>query len=158
MAEKGMYPILRNEDYNINILGKQVYGDEPDDISEVMLNTVGAYTKRGNVRYIAYREYDEDDPASSHTSVLKVEENRVTVIQGESASRMILEQGKRHRCHYDTGVSTMTLGIFTTKLETDLADTGGKLNIKYTLDINSTLSSSNELTVEVRRRDIRQQI
>lgn len=140
---------MLQEDFNIFIKGIQSLDNESGEIN---LNTMGTYTRRGNTRFIAYKEYDADNPAKSHTAVLKVEPGKVTVSHGHSGSRLILEKGKRHLCMYDTGFGAITMGVFTSFLEDNLQDSGGKLQVKYTLDIDSNLSSCNEIQVEVRRR------
>ncbi|WP_322200786.1 DUF1934 domain-containing protein [Acutalibacter intestini] len=134
------------EDYNINIKGRQIYAE---DTGEVVLSTTGSYTQRDDVRYIAYKEYDDEDPRVSHTAVLKVEPGKVTMMRAGSTTRLILEKGRRHLCLYDTGFGSMTVGVFTSELRQALDQTGGSLEIKYTLDIDSNLSSRNELLVEV---------
>ncbi len=137
---------MLKEDYTINIIGKQRYEEE---IGEVTLSTTGTYKERGNVRFIAYKEYDEDNPRLSFTAVLKVEPDKVTMSRAGSSTRLILEKGRRHLCLYDTGYGAMTVGVFTSEVKSALDKTGGVLEIKYTLDIDSNLSSSNELLVEV---------
>lgn len=137
---------MLKDDYTINIIGKQIYDD---DSGEVTLSTTGTYSERNGVRFIAYKEYDEDDPRLSHTAVLKVEPGKVTMMRAGSATRLILELGRRHFCYYDTGFATLTVGVFTSELNSALTDSGGSLEIKYTLDIDSNLSSQNELRVEV---------
>lgn len=138
---------MLKEDYTINITGRQVY--EEEDTGEVCLSTTGTYSEREGVRFIAYKEYDEEDPRLSHTAVLKVEPGKVTMMRAGSSTRLILELGRRHFCHYDTGFGTLTVGVFTSELKEALHSRGGSLEIKYTLDIDSNLSSSNELLVEV---------
>lgn len=140
---------MLKEDYDINIIGKQVYEEEQGEIS---LSTTGTYTERGGARFIAYKEYDEDDPKLSHTSVLKVEPGKVTMMRAGSATRLILEKGRRHLCLYDTGYGSLTVGVFTSELRSSLGKEGGRLDIKYTLDIDSNLSSSNEIKVEIKPR------
>lgn len=115
----------------------------------MVLSTTGSYTQRDDVRYIAYKEYDDEDPRVSHTAVLKVEPGKVTMMRAGSTTRLILEKGRRHLCLYDTGFGSMTVGVFTSELRQALDQTGGSLEIKYTLDIDSNLSSRNELLVEV---------
>ena len=134
------------EDYTINIKGKQIY---EEDTGEITLSTVGTYKERDGIQFIAYKEYDEEDARLSHTAVLKVEPGKVTMIRAGSATRLILEKGRRHLCLYDTGFGSMTVGVFTSELRAALDQTGGSLEIKYTLDIDSNLSSRNELRVEV---------
>jgi len=138
------------EDYNISITGRQLYTAE--DRGEVTLSTTGTYTQREGARFIAYKEYDEDDPKLAHTAVLKIEPGKVTMIRQGSSTRLILEEGRRHLCLYDTGFGSLTVGVFTSRLNADLGHEGGSLDIRYTLDIDSNLSSQNELTVTVAPR------
>ncbi len=142
---------MLKEDYEINIVGKQFYNEEDGlEPGEVTLRTTGTYTERGGARFIAYKEYDEDNPKVSYTSVLKVEPGKLTMIRAGSATRLILEQGRRHLCVYDTGYGTLSVGVFTSELSSSLGRKGGRLHVKYTLDIDSNLSSSNEIQVEVK--------
>ncbi len=141
---------MLKDDYNIHITGRQYYaGDDVIEPGEVKLSTTGTYTERGGTRFIAYKEYDEDDPKISYTSVLKIEPGKVTMMRSGSATRLILEQGRRNLCLYDTGFGTLSLGVFVSELRSSLDKQGGSLSVKYTLDIDSNLSSSNEIEVEV---------
>lgn len=140
---------MLREDFDINIIGRQAY---ENDTQEISLNTTGTYTRRGGAWFIAYKEYDTEDPKISYTSVLKVEPGKVTMMRAGSSTRLILEQGKRHLCLYDTGYGTLTVGVFTSELREELGEQGAFLDIRYTLDIDSNLSSSNEITVEVKPR------
>lgn len=137
---------MLKEDYTINIIGRQTYDD---DAGKITLSTTGTYTVKPEASFIAYREYDEDDPRVSHTAVLKVEPGKVTMMRAGSSTRLILEEGRRHLCLYDTGFGPLTVGVFTSELSMALGQNGGYMEIKYTLDIDSNLSSQNELRVEV---------
>lgn len=141
---------MLKEDYDIHIIGKHQYPE--DEPGEIALSTTGTYSQRGGARFIAYKEYDEDDPKTAHTSVLKIEPGKVTMIRSGSSTRLILEEGRRHLCLYDTGFGSLTVGVFTSQLRDSLKKQGGSLRIKYTLDIDSNLSSQNEIHVEVKPR------
>lgn len=141
---------MLKDDYQIDIIGRQVYGADDPEPGEVSLRTTGTYTERGGARFIAYKEYDEENPRVAHTAVLKVEPGKVTMMRAGSATRLILEEGRRHLCVYDTGYGTLSVGVFTSKLRSSLSRSGGKLHVQYTLDIDSNLSSCNELEVRVR--------
>lgn len=134
------------EDYTINIIGRQFYAG---DKGEVCLSTIGTYQQRDGVRFIIYKEYDEANPRIAHTTSLRVEPGKVTMSRSGSTTRLILEKGRRHFCLYDTGYGSLTVGVFTRELRQSLDDAGGFLEIHYTLDIDSNLSSHNELLVEV---------
>lgn len=136
------------ENYMISIVGKQQADGET---GEIRLETLGSYVQKGDHWYIVYKEYDEDNPNRYQTSILKVEKNdKVTLMRGNSSTRLILEKGKRHLCQYDTGYGTLMVGIFTSSFDSTLDASGGSLQVRYTLDINSALSSNNEILITVK--------
>ncbi len=148
-----------NEDYLISIKGKQ---ETDGETGEVELTTVGSYIQKGNSRYILYKEYTEAK-GKPGTSILKIEGNsKVTLIRGDGDNtRLILEKGKRHLCQYDTGYGSLMIGVFTSRVHSDLGDVGGRLELSYTLDVNSSLSSRNDLFITVREakgKDVKDRI
>ncbi len=145
------------ENFLISIKGRQRVNGET---GEVEVTALGSYIHRGKSRYIVYQDYASDDDPAPRTSILKVEgSDRLTLMRkGGDNTRLILENGKRHLCQYDTGFGSLTVGIFTSRLISRLDDTGGSLDISYTLDINSALSSINELSItikEVKTSDVK---
>lgn len=142
---------MLKDEYNINIVGRQFYqADVAAEPGEITLQTTGTYTERGSARFIAYKEYDSENPKLTFTSVLKVEPGKVTMMRTGTSTRLILEEGRRHMCFYDTGYGALSVGVFTSELKTALDKSGGRLSIKYTLDIDSNLSSRNEIEVEIK--------
>ncbi len=137
------------EKYWISIVGRQKIDGET---GEVEVNTLGNYVRKGNSRYIVYKEYDSDTSQTPRTSILKVEEGeKMTLMRGKGDStRLILENGKRHFCSYDTGFGCMTVGVFTQSFRSNLTDEGGSLDVSYTLDVDSALSSFNDLHITVK--------
>ncbi|MCI9273314.1 MAG: DUF1934 domain-containing protein [Clostridiales bacterium] len=140
------------ENYLISIVGKQYVDGEK---GEIQMTTLGSYVTKGKNRFIMYKEYDEDNPSSKITSILKIEGNqKVTLIRnGGQNSRLILEKGQRHLCHYDTGYGSMMVGVFANRIHTDLTDNGGKLEVSYSLDINSGLTSINEIFINIKEAE-----
>ncbi len=139
------------ENYLISILGRQHADGET---GEIQVTTLGSYVKKGNNRYITYKEYDNEEGGKPVTSVLKVEgDDKVTLMRGAGSTRLVLENGKRHLCQYDTGYGHMMIGVFTSQLHSSLTDEGGKLEVSYTLDINSNLSSSNEILITIKEAE-----
>ena len=83
--------------------------------------------------------------------VTEVENGRVTLLRsGGDETRLVLEHGRRHLCRYDTGFGAMTVGVYTHEMKNELGDEGGRLSVRYTLDVNSALASVNEILVTVR--------
>ncbi len=141
---------MLHDDYQICITGRQVYDGGDLEPGEVTLQTTGTYRERPGAQFIAYKEYDEDDPRVCHTAILKVEPQRLTMMRQGSDTKLILEKGRRHLCLYDTGLGTFSVGVFTSELSSTLSHRGGRLSVKYTLDVDSTLSSANEIEVSIK--------
>lgn len=138
------------QDFVINIIGKQ-YVDNEEDKIEVM--TLGHYTEKNGHRYIIYKEYDDENGDQEKTTIVKVESgSKIAIIRpGLYESRLLLELGRRHQCHYRTLVGDLMIGVFTDRISMNLDDEGGTLDVSYTLDFNSGLASRNEFHIEVKR-------
>lgn len=143
---------MLEENYLISIRGRQIVDEQA---GEIEVTTLGSYVKKGNARYIVYKEYDEED-GSSETSILKIDGNDhcVTLMRGGAdGTRLILEKGRRHLCNYSTAAGNMTMGVFTSGMESTLDDNGGNVRVNYTLDLNANLSSINEIFITVKEAD-----
>lgn len=142
----------RNDNYLISVTGIQEVDGERDKIE---LTTVGSYmiNSRGKT-YIGYKEYDEDNPAISSNNVVKVEsDDKVTIIRnGGKQTRLILEKGKRHQCHYRTIMGDLMIGVFTDTISNNLTEKGGKLFVSYELDFNNEFISKNEFYIDVKEK------
>lgn len=141
---------MLKDEYYINIIGRQSYSDDTIESGEVTLKTTGTYTQRDGARFVSYKEYDSENPRVYCTSVLKVEDGRVTMMRTGTSTRLILEHGRRHTCIYDTGCGALSVGVYTSELSSNLDENGGTLKIKYTLDIDSNLTSLNEIEVDIK--------
>lgn len=140
------------KNYLVSIIGSQEVDGKKDNIEVI---TDGIYeTKNGN-RYIKYKEYYEDGKDKKSSNVIKIEdENMVTIIhKGENSSRLLLEKGRRHQCHYRTIAGDLLIGVFTDTIKSSLSDKGGDLYVKYTLDFNSDLVSQNEFKINIKEKD-----
>ncbi len=144
--------MAKNENYLISVTGIQEVDGEKDQIE---LTTVGSYliNSRGNT-YIGYKEYDEDNPSITSNNVVKVErDDKVTIIRnGGQQTRLILEKGKRHQCHYRTIMGDLMIGVFTDTIKNELHDKGGKLHVSYELDFNNEFISKNEFYIDVKEK------
>lgn len=69
---------------------------------------------------------------------------------GNIPSNFVIEKDKKHHCHYGTPYGDFMLGVFTHDIVNDLDDDGGDLYFKYTLDVNSSYISDNEVYINVK--------
>lgn len=141
----------KNNEYLISVTGIQEVDGEKDKIE---LQTVGNYMIKSDRAYIGYKEYDEENPSISSNNIVKVEnENKVTITRnGEIKTRLILEKGRRHQCHYRTIMGDMIIGVFADTIKNELNENGGKLHVSYSLDFNNELISNNEFYIDVQEK------
>ncbi len=135
-----------NKEALITIRGVQNADGERD---EVELFTTGRFSRKGESFCISYDETEATGFAGTRTT-LQVDPERVTMSRsGRARSQLIIEQGVRHLCNYDTGYGPLTIGIFGDKIVSSLGENGGELAFKYSLDIETALASENEVYVNV---------
>ncbi len=140
------------EDYIINIDGYQQSGGEKETLS---LFTLGSFEKKDGRYFISYHDSEATGFAGDVTTLEVIGNKQVTVRrQGKTFSELIIENGKRHQCHYDTGFGTMILGIHADEIKNSLTEGGGNLRFRYRLDVNSSEVSENQLNITVRENTI----
>lgn len=117
--------------------------------SETELLTKAEYRKTKDSLIISY----EDTSATGFegcVTTLKVEKNLAASIvrKGTANSSLNLEMGKKHFCQYGTPYGDFRIGVYTHSIKNDL-ENGGNLYMKYTLDINSSHLSDNEIILKI---------
>ncbi len=141
----------KKNEYLISVTGIQEVDGDKDKIE---LQTIGSYLLKPNRAYIGYKEYDEDNPSISSNNLIKVEsDNLVTIIRnGQVETRLILEKGRRHLCHYRTPAGSLMIGVSTDTINNELNEKGGKLHVSYSLDFNNELISNNEFYIDIQEK------
>ncbi len=122
--------------------------DEEKDTTELF--TFGAMEQfDGGFRL----HYDESEATGFEGSsvTLEVSDNMVTMTRsGKVISSLFIEKGKKHHCHYGTEFGDFMIGVCTDEIRNELKSTGGDVYLRYTLDINSSYMSENEMHINVK--------
>ncbi len=123
--------------------------DGEEDVMELM--TVGNLFVKDGKQIITYKE-SEATGFEGTTTMLELTGNSSVILKrrGASRSELIIEKGRRHLCHYDTGAGDIMIGVFSDSITNTLGETGGDVSFKYSLDINSSLASENEVYINVK--------
>ena len=126
-----------------------IEGDE----DELNLITFGTFKEKWNKKYIIYKEYNENIPEKFKICIIKIDnKNMVTLIKNDvSQTRLILETGKRHYSPYYTDVGSIMMGVFTNYVNFEKYEDKVILNLKYSLEFNSSIMSINEIKIEAVR-------
>ncbi len=136
------------KDVLINIKGSQSAEGGNETLEMI---TVGKLSKKNGNYYLSYPECDENG-MEGVTTMLKIDQNQSVVLQrsGDIHSRMLIEKNRRHISHYDTGFGGMMVGVFGESVRSTIKDDGGELFMRYTVDINSSYTSTNEISISVK--------
>lgn len=121
--------------------------------SETELLTQAEVILNKNSGTIIYEDTEATGFEGSVTTI-KVKGNKeASVIRtGSANSFMSLEVGNRHFCQYGTPFGSMQIGIYTDSIENTLSE-NGRLYLKYTLDVNASYLSDNELIINIKNTD-----
>jgi len=124
--------------------------------SESELITKADYLCKDNLYRISYKD-TATTGFEGCTTIIKVKGSSFATISrtGFASSMLSLETGKKHFCEYETPFGSMQIGIYTHKVENNLKEKGS-LYLKYTLDLNSSYLSDNEIYLTI-NSDIKNQ-
>jgi len=137
-----------NKKYLITIDGKHTAGK---DVETVSLSTLGTFDARDGKFFITYEETEATGFAGDVTTFTVESENRATLERsGKTSSTLYMEKGQKHMCHYRTGAGNLVIGILADTIENQLTPKGGQVKLRYTLDLNSSVLSTNELNITVK--------
>lgn len=138
---------MKKKDVIIQIRGVYAQAEDEDTVEFL---TDGTYYKDHDRYVIAYEESEMTGMAGCRTKLMVEGDRCVTMTRSAPAqSQLIIERGVRHQCHYDTGVGAMTIGVCGDRIVSTLGENGGTLEFAYSLDINTSLASENEVTIIV---------
>lgn len=113
--------------------------------------TTGRFYRKNQMYYISYEETEATGYEGCRTTLKVGPKDKVTMTRfGTSRSQLIVENGIRHQCQYDTGYGAMTIGVMGNHFDSDLSDRGGNLSFGYTLDIEATVASENTVTITLK--------
>ena len=121
------------EDYLITIHGTMEQDGESDSVK---LMTRGSFVKRNG----------------GCVTTVKVEDShKVSMLRfGPAPSQLVIEKGRRHVCHYETGHGSLSLGVAADEIHSRLSDEGGTVRFSYLLDMDTAAVSRNIVKITVK--------
>ena len=136
--------------YIITVIGEQTVDGEKDKIEVI---TSGDCVLCDGTVTVTYPEFSDENPSIRTDTTVTLDGDVLTIErQGQMSSRLILEQGKRHQCLYDTPMGQLLIGIFTDSIRHKLDEHGGDIRAAYRLDFNHTTVSYNEFHINIKEK------
>lgn len=139
------------EDYLITIRGTM---EQDGGHDKVKLMTRGSFIRRNGSFFITYKETETTGYAGCVTTVKVEDSQKVSMLRfGPAPSQLIIEKGRRHVCHYETGYGSLSLGVAADEIESKLSDKGGTVRFSYLLDVDASNVSRNTVKITVKPAD-----
>lgn len=136
-------------DVMIDMTSVQIVNDAR---TETELVTEGTYWTEGDTAYISYADSEATGFEGSVTD-LEIHGERLASIRrsGTATSNLVIETNKKHYCHYAMPFGEMVIGVYTHAIRNKLTPEGGELFLRYTIDMNGSYLSDNEIKLSVRK-------
>ncbi len=144
-----MKPITKKGYITVRDCHRQDEGEEKKFTESRNVCEFLVYPDRYEIKYI-----ESASVMGDCYTTLTVLPSRVSMLRGGLyRTSMIFEKGKRHVCAYQTEYGAMSLGILTKTLKIDIGDSGGSINMVYSIDNNGRFFSESELIINVETED-----
>ena len=132
----------------ITLRGTQtVPGEKPETVE---LMTRGTMTGRNGKFAISYTETELTGNPGVVSTFLILNPHRVVLTRdGPIKSRMVFVEGVKDESIYDLGFGSLLLGVYTKAIEVDLSESGGRLFIDYSVEIEQSQTSRNSYEILV---------
>lgn len=126
--------------------------DEEGEIEVVSFVTEGTLLC-DNLQYeIRYSESEMTGMEGTVTT-LKVEDGSVLLIrEGTLSSMLVFEKGKTHVSSYDTEFGSLQVGVTARKVDVQMTESGGTIQIDFNLDYNGAQGGRNAINVGVKMK------
>ncbi len=122
-----------------------------DDSNEIELITEGVMkTLKDGGFQLVYNESEATGFDGAKTTVCCYGDKLASISRsGSVQSTLVIDKEKKQHCLYGTPYGELMVGIYTHSIINKLTEDGGNLYMKYTVDINSSYVSDNEVLIIV---------
>ena len=135
------------KDVLITISGIQMIDEEDSDVEMIVR---GDYYQKNGKHYILYEEMMEGFTGKVK-NVIKISPSGMDIIKkGIANTHMQFEKNKKNLSCYVTPMGDMMVGIQASQIRIDEQPDSLTVDMEYSLDINSSLVSENEVYVDIR--------
>lgn len=139
------------KDAIISIKGIQDTGDEYTVGGDTIeLVTSGLYSHSDDETVFSYQESEITGMDGTKTTFSIRPEIITLTREGSINSQMVFQEGKKHIFAYVTEYGTTAMGVSTHRILEGMGNNGGKVEIDYTIDMDSTVVSQNTFVIDVR--------
>lgn len=116
------------------------------------LVTEGSYDFAADGARLAYMESELTGMTGTKTAFCIKPDEVILSRRGAVNSQMVFRRGEHNRFLYNTEYGAMTVGLDTRRLENNLGEHGGDLEIEFALDFEQSPFSRNKFQINVKEK------
>lgn len=132
----------------LSLRGKQAYLDQEPDVIELTTDGTMEYTNDG--WDISYEESDLTG-LKGVTTTFRVEPRKIILTRtGPLNSQMVFQEGVFHDSLYQMEFGAMMITVCASKVEYDLTEAGGTIDLTYGIEIEQTQAGEIEYHLDIK--------
>lgn len=141
---------LDHREENSIVKMKTVYRS-PDEEDESELTTKAVYRKRGSLCQIIYQDSETTGFFDGETKITAESDRLVSILRRghRVGSDLMIQCDRKLYSQYETPLGSVCIGVLASQIDNHLDSDGGTLHMVYTIDINGSLVSENEIYITV---------
>lgn len=122
---------------------------DPEGEEPIEVITPATYYMKNGKHYVVYDEVVEGIPGTIKNMV-RISEGYLEISKsGLANTRMVFEEDKIHMTPYETPYGELMVGVYTTKMQVDVAEADIDVRVSYALDINSEKVADCNITMNI---------
>lgn len=134
----------------LSLRGTQRYPDQDPEVIELV--TDGVMVRRSNGWDISYEESELTGLAGVLTTFRVTPEKIVLKRTGKLRSEMVFQEGCHHESLYQMDFGALMISVCASKLHYDLSESGGTIDLVYSIDIENTAAGQIDYHLEIRAK------
>lgn len=132
----------------LSVRGQQSYAGQDPDVIELL--TEGTLEDIENGWKLCYEESDLTGLAGVNTT-FQIQDKTVTLIRsGKLNSQMVFQEGVPHDSLYQMEFGALMLTVCATKVEADISEVGGTIDLKYNIQVEQNEAGSIEYHLDMK--------
>ena len=131
----------------LSICGRQTYLDQDPDVIELV--TEGTMERIGNGWELRYEESALTGMEGVTTTFFVEPEKIVLTRTGKLHSQMVFQMGISHDSLYQMEFGALMITVCATKIETDLTENGGIVDLVYNIEIERSTAGTIDYHLEI---------
>ena len=123
---------------------------EEEEEDQLQFTTDGFYLLEGDTACISYFESEVTGMEGTRTSLFVMPDQVVVDREGTVTNRLVFREGLQTSFLYQTPYGETTLGMRTRRIDKDMGEGGGNVDIEYVVDLGHSMVSRNRFQISVR--------